>query len=92
MLVHKFVLNDGLQSIRVTKGARCVAFDNQYEAPTVWILMDTAMRDVLEYELLTLMVAPTGYDFGFEHEDWRYVGTALFFEGSYVRHLFELRG
>ena len=86
LIIHKYPFEIAdLVTIAMPKGAKILKFANQNETPVIWALVDTnAIREEVNFLL-----------FGTGHEvpaltNLEYIGSAQFFHGQFVWHLFKL--
>ena len=78
-----------ITEIRLPKGAQIIAFDEQFEAPRMWAIVD---QDEKETELRIFRIVGLRQDLGFPPGNLSYIGTAKFAAGRLVFHLFEIIG
>lgn len=69
--------------IRLPREAQILCFGNQNETATIWYICDPAMLEVER----KLRCYGTGHPFA--RIPGRYIGTAQFFHGQIIWHLFE---
>ena len=75
--------------VQLPKGAQVLAFDEQFEAPRIWAVVDP---DEKEIETRVFRIAGTGHELGFDPSNLSYIGTAKFAGGSLIFHLLEVIG
>jgi|APFre7841882590_1041340.scaffolds.fasta_scaffold129104_2 hypothetical protein len=89
--IWKYVLEmkAAIQEIMMPKGARILHFDNQRREPCIWVEVDdTAFLEIKEVREFT--IAGTGHPIPIPAERLIYIGTALFDNGEFVWHLYEV--
>lgn len=89
LTIHKYeVPLEEVVSLSLPEGAKFLHFDNQFDRPCLWCLVDTDKSKVLhKFRLLK-----TGYNLApYLAEELQYIGTALFIDDSLVFHLFHIK-
>lgn len=76
-------------SLKLPKGARILHFGNQYETPTLWVLIDRYTLNDEEEEHLFILIG-TGHPLPRTTVNLRYIGTTLMAGGNLIWHLFEI--
>ena len=85
--IHKYPLNvEALPTIKMPAGAQVLCVQVQKGAPCLWAIVDPDQP--LEYRYFR--VCGTGYGFGMDRTNSRYIGTFQLDEGAFVGHVFEL--
>jgi len=70
-------------TVAMPRGSTALAFDNQREVPTLWVLAP----DTAEWVERTFVLYGTGHETNGRRLE--YIGTALFADGDLVLHCFE---
>lgn len=82
--IHKYQLKlGGVLSIPIPEEAKVLHFDNQYNAPVIWVELDASDQTVSR----NFLVTGTGIEL--PAADLEYIGTAIFNSGSLILHLYE---
>lgn len=86
--IWKYQLESGDKTIlSLPKGAEILSFQNQFEEPCFWALVDPNA----EKEARTFEVHGTGHDIHYDMGmDRKYLGTCQILDGRLVLHLFEI--
>jgi hypothetical protein len=86
--VYKYELKfEDIQTINMPAGAQAFSFQNQYEKPVLYAVVDTDNPP----KLRTFRLAGTGHDIDAYHDgNLEPIGTAMFQGGALVMHLFEV--
>ena len=77
-----------ITEIELPEGAQVVHFCNRFEIPVIWVLVDA---DETRLEIRRFRLARTGEDLGFSPNNLTSIGTAVFGQGHFVFHLFEIK-
>ena len=90
MRVWKYKLTyNTRQVLELPIGSKVLSFQSQKEQPVIWVLVEADEPDAL-CESHTFILLETGQCFS--ESSLVYIGTAQFYGGDYVLHLFELSG
>lgn len=81
--ILKFTLLQSMHTdIILTEGAKILHFANQYETPTLWVQCDPTLPS----KTVRLTCVMTGRSVP---DTYKYIGTALFDNSSFVLHCYE---
>lgn len=87
--IYKYPVNHIEDScIVMPKGAKILSFHSQNDVPCIWALVDPEKPP----EERNFYLIGTGHVIEVDPAKLRFIDTALFSEGEFVHHLFEITG
>ena len=82
--IVKYPLEESyVNAVRMPKGAVILCIKTQYEKPTLWALVNPDSQK----ETRAFVLKETGAYL--RHDNYKYIGTLLSEDGTYVNHCFE---
>ena len=89
--VHKqdFVPQQGRLTVLLSSGSKILCVKNQFERLTIWYTHNHQTATTTQVELL---VVHTGSCPDISQDRLRYIDTVMFADGTYVLHVFEIKG
>jgi len=82
--IHEGLLYQKTSSFRIPKRSRFLCVDNQYDKLTFWFEVDENDKEMVDF-IYTIVETEKPAPYNLKH-----LGTVLFFEGSYVIHIFQM--